>query len=134
MPMCRIDQNRRFRVAGAGMGTPLRCDEAPPVVDGCLTVTTRFIAAWPWAWPMFSRCLQIGLAIAVMMRASLIWILGRWTTTANRYVQRLRERQDKCVIRARLFFYLTIIRFLLLVDKFRAWWLQLASQIHLWRS
>jgi len=82
---------------------------------------------------MFSRCLQIGLAIAVMVRAQAsIWILGRWTITGNRYVQRKRQNdaigwhtfvdnleggvypvilsclplrfKDKCVIRGCLFF------------------------------
>lgn len=86
------------RQAGAGVGR-----------EGCLYGTTkRFMPGWMGFLPSAynegvlaalwrhgpgrrfpsSRCLQIGLAVAVLVRAQAsIWILERWTLTANRHGQ-----------------------------------------------
>lgn len=47
--------------SGAGMGMPLRHDEAPPVVEGWIPDNEVLTVA------DVSRCLQIGLAVAVKL-------------------------------------------------------------------
>lgn len=92
-----------------------------------------------------SRCLQIGLAVAVLVRAQAsIWILERWTLTANRHGQEdvistplLTIWRVQCTlssIRGRLFFYLSCREKLFAVDKFGALAAATCKPNHLRRS